>query len=43
MQVPNSTNFPFDLGMKSGTEIPQYIITSFQNENVNEQTHDAIY
>ena len=34
MQVPNSTNyFLFDLGMKSGTERPQYMITTFQNDN----------
>ena len=38
--VPNATNFLFDLGMESGMERPQYIIVSFDN-NVNEQTHDA--
>ena len=39
--VPNATNFLFDLGMKSGMERPQYIIAGFENNNVNEQTHDA--
>ena len=35
--VPNATNFSFDLGM----ERPQYIIVGFENNNVNEQTQDA--
>ena len=39
--VPNATNFPFDLGMENGMERPQYIIVGFENNNVNEQTHDA--
>ena len=39
--VPNATNFLFDLGMESGMERPQYIIIAFENNNVNEQTHDA--
>ena len=39
--VPNATNFLFDLGMESGMERPQYLIVSFENNNVNEQTHDA--
>ena len=39
--VPNATNFFFDLGMESGMERPQYIIVGFENNNVNEQTHDA--
>ena len=39
--VPNATNFLFDLGMENGTERPQYIIVGFENNNVNEQTHDA--
>ena len=39
--VPNATNFLFDLGMDSGMERPQYIIVGFENNNVNEQTHDA--
>ena len=39
--VPNATNFLFDLGMESGMERPQYIIFGFENNNVNEQTHDA--
>ena len=30
-----------DLGMESGMERPQYIIVGFENNNVNEQTHDA--
>ena len=37
--VPNATNFLFDLGMESGMERPQYIIIAFENNN--EQTHDA--
>ena len=41
--VPNATNFLFDLGMESGMERPQYIIVGFENNNVNEQTHDAIH
>ena len=39
--VPNATNFLFDLGMESGMERPQYLIVAFENYNVNEQTHDA--
>ena len=39
--VPNATNFLFDLGMESGMERPPYIIVGFENNNVNEQTHDA--
>ena len=39
--LPNATNFLFDLGMESGMERPQYIIISFENSNINEQTHDA--
>ena len=39
--VPNATNFLFDLGMESGMQRPQYIIVGFENNNVNEQTHDA--
>ena len=39
--VPNATNFLFDLSMESGMERPQYIIVGFENNNVNEQTHDA--
>ena len=40
--VPNATNFLFDLGMESGMERrTQYIIDGFENNNVNEQTHDA--
>ena len=39
--VPNATNFLFDLGRESGMERPQYIIVGFENNNVNEQTHDA--
>ena len=37
----NATNLLFDLGMESGMERPQYIIVGFENNNVNEQTHDA--
>ena len=39
--VPNATNFLFDLVMESGMERPQNIIVGFENNNVNEQTHDA--
>ena len=39
--VPNATNFLFDLGMESSMKRPQYIIVGFENNNVNEQTHDA--
>ena len=39
--VPNATNFLFDLGMESGMERPQYKIVGFENNNINEQTHDA--
>ena len=39
--VPNATHFLFDLGIESGMERPQYIIVGFENNNVNEQTHDA--
>ena len=39
--VPNATNFLFDLGMESGMERPQHIRVGFENNNVNEQTHDA--
>ena len=27
--------------MESGMERPQYLIVGFENDNVNEQTHDA--
>ena len=39
--VPYATNFLFDLGIENGMERPQYIIVGFENNNVNEQTHDA--
>ena len=39
--VPTATNFLFDQGMESAMERPQYIIVGFENNNVNEQTHDA--
>ena len=39
--VPNPTNFLFDLGMESDMERPQYIIVGFENNNIDEQTHDA--
>ena len=39
--VPNTTNFLFDQGMESGMERPQNIIVGFENNNVNQQTHDA--
>ena len=35
--VPNATNFLFDLGI----ERPQYIIVEFENNIVKEQNHDA--
>ena len=39
--VPNASNFLFDLGMKKGMERQQYTKIGFENNNVNEQTHDA--
>ena len=39
--LSNATNFLFDLGLESGMERPKYIIVGFENNNVNEQTHDA--
>ena len=39
--MPNATNFLFDLGKESGMERPKYIIVGFEINNVNEQTHDA--
>ena len=39
--VSKATNFLFDLCMESGMERPQYIIVGFENNNINEQTHDA--
>ena len=36
-----ATNFLFYLGMESGIGNPQYKIIRFENNNVNEQTHDA--
>ena len=39
--VLKATNVLFDLGMGSGMERSQYIIIGFENNNVNEQTHDA--
>ena len=39
--LPNATNFLFDLGMLSSMERPQYINIGFENNNVNEQTNDA--
>ena len=41
--VPNATNFLFDLGMESGMQRPQYIIVGFENNNVNEQTHMQVH
>ena len=38
---PNAINVLFDLVMESGMEIPQYTIIGFENNHVNEQTHDA--
>ena len=38
---PIATNFLFDLGMESCMERPQYMIIGFENNIVNEQTHDA--
>ena len=35
--VPNATNFLFDLGMESGMERPLYINVGFENNNVNEK------
>ena len=41
MNVPNATNFLFDLSMERGMERPQYVMVVFEKNNVNEQTHDA--
>ena len=38
--VPDATNFLFNIGILSGFEIPQYIIANFEN-NVNDQTNDS--
>ena len=32
--VPNATNFLFDLGIENGMERPQHIIVGFENNNV---------
>ena len=32
--VPNASNFLFDLGMESGMERPEYIVDGFENNNV---------
>ena len=39
--VPNATNFLFDLGVESGIERLQKLIVGFENNNVYEQFHDA--
>ena len=39
--VPNATNFLFELGMESGMERQQHIIIGFENYKVKERTHDA--
>ena len=39
--IPNATNFLFDLCIESGMERPQNIIIGFENNSVKEQTHDA--
>ena len=39
--MSNATNFLFDLGTENGMETPQNIIIDFENNNVDEQTHDA--
>ena len=39
--VPNATNFLFDLGMESGMERPQNIIVAFENKKVDGQTRVA--
>ena len=41
--VPNVTNFLFDLGMESSMERAQYITVGFENNNVNEQTHASTF
>ena len=38
--MPDATNFLFDIGVESGFEIPQYIILTFENNKVKEQTND---
>ena len=37
-----STNFLFEIGVESGFQIAQKIIVTFENNNVNGQTNDAI-
>ena len=39
--VLKATNFLFDLGMESDMKRPKSIVIGFENNNVNEQTHDA--
>ena len=39
--ILNATILLFDLGMKRGMERQQYKIIGFENNNVNEQTHDV--
>ena len=39
--VPNATNFLFELGMESGMKRLHYIIVGFEKYIVYEQTHDA--
>ena len=41
VNVPDATDFLFDIGVESGFEISQYIILIFVNHNVNEQTDDS--
>ena len=39
--IPDATNFLFDIGVESGFEIPQYTIVSFENHNVDDQTNHS--
>ena len=39
--VPDVTNFLFDIGVESGFDIPQYFMVIFENNNVNDQTNDS--
>ena len=39
--MPDATNFLFDIGVDSGFEIPQYVIVTFENNNVNDQANDS--
>ena len=39
--MADATNFIFALSMKNRINRPQYITVGFENNNVNEKTHEA--